>query len=502
MSKSPSSIVFQKDDLVLFSRMSHDVNPLHLDEEYARRTPFGQCVVYGVLGVLVAMRDLLADCPVRLTRLAVDFRQPLFVDVPYEVTSETPSHGKYRAVVSRAGVPKLQVEIDYEVGGRPAALAKEPPQVNVRREPAAYDPERDAPSFEGEYAADSSLLPALKARFGVRGVHLPAAQLGALLWTSYLVGMHAPGRQALFRSAAIELSRGVDYPPDPKLAFRANVERFDASTATLDVAATLSAGGTDFATIALVAAQRPPPVETSLDDLSASIERSTALTGKLAFVTGSSRGLGAALALGCALQGADLLLHYRRGKSEVEAVANHVRGLGRKAYTIEGDVADAELWSRAREIVSAERRTLDLLVLNAFPPLVTMTLPEITDTILRQYMGTAVGAVAALQTLLPMMPAGATVVHVSSEATRAPPREFAHYVMAKAAVEGLVGAASKEYLGIRFLVVRPPRLHTDMTSSIVAELNGIPTVKVVGPIIRKVTDAAWETNHAVVERFD
>ena len=48
----PGEITFTQADVELFSALSHDHNPLHVDSNYARRTPFGECVVYGILGVL------------------------------------------------------------------------------------------------------------------------------------------------------------------------------------------------------------------------------------------------------------------------------------------------------------------------------------------------------------------------------------------------------------------------------------------------------------------
>ena len=53
-----ATVCFTKQDLELFSAASHDRNPLHISEEYARTTPYGEPVVFGILGALAALSHL------------------------------------------------------------------------------------------------------------------------------------------------------------------------------------------------------------------------------------------------------------------------------------------------------------------------------------------------------------------------------------------------------------------------------------------------------------
>jgi 3-oxoacyl-[acyl-carrier protein] reductase len=89
------------------------------------------------------------------------------------------------------------------------------------------------------------------------------------------------------------------------------------------------------------------------------------LEGKVAFVTGASRRIGRATALGLAREGADLLVHARSSRDEVEAVAAEARKLGRRAEVVMGDVSDeAEVARIAKEATAAYGR-IDILVNNA-----------------------------------------------------------------------------------------------------------------------------------------
>ncbi|MCA9008010.1 MAG: SDR family NAD(P)-dependent oxidoreductase, partial [Planctomycetaceae bacterium] len=66
------------------------------------------------------------------------------------------------------------------------------------------------------------------------------------------------------------------------------------------------------------------------------------LTGKKVLVTGSSSGIGKAIALELAQAGADVLIHYRKSQAAAEEVASQIRKLGRKSETLSADLACLE----------------------------------------------------------------------------------------------------------------------------------------------------------------
>ena len=86
-----ATISFTGEDLARFSAASHDHNPLHVSEEYARATPYGEPVVFGILGVLAALGQLPDRPHHRLQSLSVEFRNPLTVGVSYRLEVSTPS---------------------------------------------------------------------------------------------------------------------------------------------------------------------------------------------------------------------------------------------------------------------------------------------------------------------------------------------------------------------------------------------------------------------------
>ncbi|HLD80605.1 MAG TPA: 3-oxoacyl-ACP reductase family protein [archaeon] len=89
------------------------------------------------------------------------------------------------------------------------------------------------------------------------------------------------------------------------------------------------------------------------------------LEGKTALVTGASRGIGRAIALEFAREGADVVVNYVKAKDEAEKVVNEVKSLGRRAIAVKADVSKAKeaMWLIERAV--KEFRRVDVLVNNA-----------------------------------------------------------------------------------------------------------------------------------------
>jgi len=89
------------------------------------------------------------------------------------------------------------------------------------------------------------------------------------------------------------------------------------------------------------------------------------LAGQVALVTGGSRGIGAEIVRRLAAEGADVGFTYHTGKDEAEQVAAQVRGLGRRALTVQADLAEPAAAGAVVEAVMGEFGRLDILVNNA-----------------------------------------------------------------------------------------------------------------------------------------
>lgn len=177
-------------------------------------------------------------------------------------------------------------------------------------------------------------------------------------------------------------------------------------------------------------------------------DRPGPLSGKVALVTGSSRGIGRAIALALAAAGADLAVHGRRSSEEggggSEGTAEAVRALGRRAEVFAGDIAvKAEVEGLLRAVGEAFGR-LDVLVLNAARAPFKST-ERLLERDARQLVDTnLLGNLWCVQRALPLLARqGGDIVYVSSLGSRFMNPDYPLGVM-KAAMEAMVRQWAEE----------------------------------------------------------
>ena len=89
------------------------------------------------------------------------------------------------------------------------------------------------------------------------------------------------------------------------------------------------------------------------------------LSGEVALVTGASRGIGRAIALELAAQGADIGVNYTASLERAEAVAEQIRELGRRAHVVQADVSNSDAVAAMTKTVAAELGAPTILINNA-----------------------------------------------------------------------------------------------------------------------------------------
>ncbi|HEU0131748.1 MAG TPA: SDR family oxidoreductase [Mycobacteriales bacterium] len=181
----------------------------------------------------------------------------------------------------------------------------------------------------------------------------------------------------------------------------------------------------------------------------------------LTIVTGASRGIGAAVALRLAAGGHDLVLGHRTGTAEVEAVAERVRGLGRRCVAVAGDVTEP---GDVDALFAAAFAPVTGLVANAG---LTAHLGDLADTpvdVVRRVLDVnLLGVILCARRAAQVMGDGGAIVAVSSAAaTLGSPHEYVHYAAAKAGVDAFVLGLAKELAprGIRVNAVSPGLVRT------------------------------------------
>ena len=201
-----------------------------------------------------------------------------------------------------------------------------------------------------------------------------------------------------------------------------------------------------------------------------------ALSGRVVLVTGSSRGIGAEVAVKAAVEGARVAVHYHRFREGAERTAGRVRDAGAEVDCFPADVGDG---AQAESLVGAvvERfGRLDGLVNNAGRTQVGPFLeidPADWELILRTDLTAAFHTCrAALPGMLEQ--GGGSVVNVASRLGQMGVAETAAYSAAKAGLIGLTRALAREFgpRGIRVNAVAPFVTVTEMTTELVESEDG------------------------------
>lgn len=196
----------------------------------------------------------------------------------------------------------------------------------------------------------------------------------------------------------------------------------------------------------------------------------TRLEGRRALVTGASRGIGAAIAVRLAQEGADVALNYARSADAAEAVASEIRQTGRQAVTVQGDVGDEEQAARVVQEAAEALGGLDVLVNNAGVTrdglLVRMTADDFDAVIRTNLRGVFLTTQAAAK--LMMKSRSGSIVNVTSVVGLVGNAGQANYASAKAGVIGLTKTVARELAsrGIRCNAVAPGFIETDMTAGL------------------------------------
>jgi 3-oxoacyl-[acyl-carrier protein] reductase len=202
------------------------------------------------------------------------------------------------------------------------------------------------------------------------------------------------------------------------------------------------------------------------------------LSGRIALVTGASRGIGRAIALILARAGANVAVNYSTRRAEAEEVAHQISALGRRAMPIAADVSDGAAVATMIGAITGTLGPIDLLVNNAgIGPL--HGLDDLTEAVFDRTIAVNLkSAFLCIQAVLPAMRARrfGRIVNISSGAARGAGGLGVHYNASKAGLEGLTRgyAARLAAEGITVNAIAPSLIDTEMVAPIRTAASRIP----------------------------
>src|SRR5215468_8540706 len=230
------------------------------------------------------------------------------------------------------------------------------------------------------------------------------------------------------------------------------------------------------------------------------------LRGKVALVTGGSRGIGAAIAKDLSRAGAAVAINYRAQADQAHELVEALRSAGRRAIAVQGDVSQGPAVAKMVERVKSELGGIDILINNAGIA-ITRGIDDLSEADFDQTIAVNLkSAFLCTQAVLPMMQQRrwGRIVNISSGAARGAGAIGPHYNASKAGIEGLSRGYAARLVkdGITVNAVAPSLIETDMMKGQPNLVSRIPlgrfgTPEEVAKVVMMLIDNPYMTGQTV-----
>lgn len=471
-----------------FAQATGDHSAIHMDAAFARLGRYRRRVVHGMLPVFC----LLATAGGDLLEISCRFSAPAFLDDALDLSLGQADAAGWQALrVERQGTGELVTAGKVRLGpvapaSSPAAL--EGPAAQARHDLAAlvqalagpveqarHDMAELAPgqSETLQIRADMQAVAPLLAIAFPHGLSQPlAASLMALLPLSTMVGMRLPGRQATFT----EFSVRFDLPVATGAAsLNASIDKLHASSRRIQLGLRWLQDGHEIGQgQAAVLVNAAAPLDMSSSELRAN-HMDLGLAGRVALVTGASRGIGAATARLLALHGVTVVVHYHQGLADAQAVVDDIAASGGRAIALGADLRDEAQVRQLFCSIADGAGPLDILVNNAVGQFSPKAFEQVTAQDLQAELDVSLlGLHACCREAVAGMRARRSghIVNLGTVATQVPAAGQIPYIAAKSAVEGYTRALAAELAAdnVQVNLVVPAMTRTSLIAALPASL--------------------------------
>ncbi len=463
---------FEPTDQLRFARLTGDINPIHTDAVFARRTFAGAPVVHGIHALLWLLECIAAGHAelTAVSRIKARFARVIYVGELAQAEIRQLSANTVQADITVDGNVAIQLV---------ATIA--PPDAPIPRAPVANpDPvpsvpvDRDIDAMAGR----SGQLPFFSSLDDYRTMFpnavriLAPRQIAALCCSTFLVGMIVPGLHSLYSALDVRLCADSD-PAEP---FQYEVTSVHPIFRLVDI----DIWGAGLSGALQAFARQPPIVQSSMQAVAPLVSASE-FSGARALIIGGSRGLGALTANIVAAGGGNVTISHAAGKSEAEALANDIKAAGGHCDVIHFDIhqnADQQL----AVLSEAPTHIYYFPTPPIFLPKSSPFNPSRFESFNAFYL---YGFYQMVQAAARQTPERIRIFYPSSVAVVDRPANMTEYAMSKMAGEILCQDINANFSNVHVIVARLPRLPTDQTFSFQPVETADPVATML-PIIRHV----------------
>ena len=430
-----------------FAELSGDFNPAHLDPVRARRTMFGQVVSHGVHNVLCGIEEFLKNQPFFIKRLAVTFRNPIFLKEDVIIVSDNISDNSVLLNLKCGSTNTAKIRLQGEIRNAPPAIISLH-MAKFSRQPdnktfAELENAEGSLELRGDAKAINNIFPHSVRALGIDGV-------ARLLGLTQLVGMRCPGLHSLFSGFDVTFTYPRSNDPTKYCVIQSD-DRISMIKISVE-------GGGMTGTVN--AFMRPPPVlQPSISTVKTHVS-DTPFKKVRALVIGGSRGLGEISAKIIAAGGGETTITYLSGKDDAHHVAEDISINGGICKVIQMDVSEPT--SAIQSLIQKNWRPTHLLYF-ATPRISSRSDNENRDEFYNIYSDGLIKVVGAIQN---KSDDALTLFYPSSIFVEEPPADLTNYAAAKAKGETTAENLRKNYPNLNVIIERLKPLSTDQSASL------------------------------------
>lgn len=312
-------------DSTAFSKLSADYNPMHIDENYARRLQFGGTVIHGIHTCLKLLDDVLLNellaSTISLKELVVTFQSPVRTDNRIDYSAKLDESANLLKIIAYAnGCRALSLKVTYQ---------EKMDQVGLNFTSSSQKQNKTLPDnvlFPPQIGQQIDISLIFNKKIAMElfprcTESLPKLQLAQLLATTFVVGMKCPGLNSIFSGLKLNYMSETNWLTNNSIAYVVDKVDDRFNQVKLSVLGEKFNGSID-------AFFRPQPiVQPSFSEIQKTITAEVFKNQK-ALIVGGTRGLGEVTAKILAAAGADVAITYFRGQDDAERVCRDIRDGG------------------------------------------------------------------------------------------------------------------------------------------------------------------------------
>lgn len=479
-----------------FAAATGDKNSLHVDPSFARRSPYRQCLVHGMLPVaFLGFLDVFQNQDAFLKEITAYFIKPVFYDdrIVLEVKALNSGHADEDVFEFQIRNVKNTFVVTHgslTVGRKPALKIEPGAKQKKDRTPCWVHEDlrenvhglKDIEKGQtGEFSfgfSESSLKDFYGALCCVRTDNGSQKQiksvrnlseLACVCLYSTFVGMCIPGRFATFVGFSAKFNQALIF--DTTYHFKGEVVFKSLSTERINEKVTIQNKGETVAQGEIKAKVNRKPLQMPTIDELKKEAKNFGLEGKVALVTGASRGIGETIAKLLSVYGAKVIINYRTGEKEAEAIVKEIQESGSSALAVKADVSNPDDVRNMVQTAVQEFGSIDILVNNAVRNAIPIKFEDLSwEEIQKDMDVTLKGSFLCAKEVIPIMKKSGfgRIINLSTVFVDVPPPEQIKYVIAKSALLGLTRSLAVEMAGHKITVnmVEPSMTETDLSAHV------------------------------------